>query len=265
MEENKEMAQSFHNQVVLITGASSGFGAETARLFAKEGASLILAARRKERLEELKEELHHLYKTQSLVMQIDVSDEESVKNQFADLPDPFSTPNILVNNAGLALGIAKSWEINSDDWNKMIDINIKGILNMTRHILPKMLKANRGHIINVGSVAGHEAYPGGNVYCATKHAVRAFTDCLRMELVATPIRVSLISPGMAKTEFSLVRYEGNEKQARQVYENLEPLTALDIAETILFIVSRPLHVNIADIILYPKDQASTLIVHRKKE
>lgn len=256
------MSKQFQDKVVFITGASSGFGIETARLFAQEGSRLVLLARRKDRLEALKEELYRQYETDSFILTCDVTQEEQVVQQINQLPLPFHTPHILINNAGLSRGLAKLWEISSKEWDEMIDTNIKGVLNITRHILPNMLKANRGHVINVGSVSGHDVYPGGGVYCATKYAVRALTNTLREELVATPIRVSLISPGMAQTEFSTVRFEGDQKRADQVYQGMKPLTAQDIAETILFIASRPAHVNIGDIIIYPKDQASTTIVHR---
>lgn len=254
----------FSNTTVLITGASAGFGAATAQLFAQEGARLILTARRGEKLKKLTEELKDSYGTECLPLVFDVRDEERVRMELNALPDSFSTPDILINNAGLSRGLSKMWEVSSEEWNEMIDTNVKGLLNVTRHLLPRMLKADRGHIINVGSVSGHETYPGGGVYCASKFAVRALTDTLRMELVDSPIRVSMISPGMAKTEFSLVRFWGDEKRAEKVYEGLEPLKAEDIAEAILFIASRPPHVNIADIVMYPKSQASTTLIHRAK-
>ncbi len=258
------MASLFCQSTVMITGASSGFGAETAHLFAKEGARLILLARRKEKLESLQQELQERYHTRSHLIVADIADYQKVEEEVAKLERNFEMPTILINNAGMVKGLDKLWEIQPDAWNEMLDTNVKGVLTATRLILPSMLKANNGHIINVGSISGHATYPGGGVYCATKFALRALTDTLRMELVSTPIRVSLISPGMAKTEFSLIRFEGNEKKANQVYEGVEALTATDIAETILFAASRPPHVNIADIILYPKCQASTTLVHRRQ-
>ncbi|WP_068470879.1 SDR family NAD(P)-dependent oxidoreductase [Candidatus Protochlamydia phocaeensis] len=255
-------AKLFTDTTVMITGASSGFGAETARLFAKEGARLILVARRQERLEELQRELNQRYQAESTLIVGNVADYALMAEQIQRIESRFGMPHILVNNAGLVRGMDKLWEVQPDAWNEMIDVNIKGVLTMTRQILPSMIQANRGHIINVGSISGHGTYPGGGVYCATKFAVRALTDTLRMELVATPIRVSLISPGMAETEFSNVRFYGDENKAKQVYAGITPLTALDIAEAIIFIASRPQHVNIADLILYPTNQASTTLIHR---
>lgn len=257
------MPGPFDQQTVLITGASSGFGQATAHLFAQQGARLILLARRQERLEALKQALVNQYQTECLLIQADVQQLDDISQKLADLPAPFSIPDILINNAGLAKGLAKVWEISPTDWNEMIDTNLKGVLHVTRAILPKMLKANRGHVINIGSISAYSVYPGGGVYCATKFGLRALTDTLRMELVDTPIRVSLISPGMARTEFSRVRFEGKDEQAEQVYKGMQPLNPEDIAEAILFIASRPKHVNIADIIIYPKDQASTNLIHRK--
>ena len=257
------MNRLFSDKTVLITGASSGFGAETARLFAKEGARLILIARRKDKLIKLATELSELYDTQSLPISLDISNYELVTQSLSDLQAPFAVPDILINNAGVVKGLEKSWEVTPEEWNEMIDVNIKGVLNTLKVFVKKMIEANRGHIINVGSTSGHGTYQGGGVYCATKYALRALTDTLRMELIATPIRVSLISPGMAKTEFSLVRFSGNEEKAESVYEGIEPLKAIDIAEAITFIASRPAHVNIADLILYPKQQASPTMIHRK--
>lgn len=259
------MNYSFQDSTVLITGASSGFGEETARQFAKAGARLILLARRRERLERLQKELHDAFNAESEILEADIIDFDTIEKELQRLENSFGIPQILVNNAGLVRGMDKSWEVTPDKWNEMIDTNIKGILNMNRIILPRMLKANKGHIINVGSTSGHGTYPGGGVYCATKFAVRALTDTLRMELMSTPIRVSMISPGMAKTEFSLVRFDGDQSQANQTYQGLEALTPADIAEAILFIASRPPHVNIADVIMYPKGQASPTMIHRKPQ
>lgn len=257
------MSRLFENQTVFITGASAGFGLETARSFAKEGARLILLARRKDKLKELAQELKQLYETEVLCLGVDVSNFQEVEKAINSLPKSFAAPDILINNAGGVRGMAKLWEVTPHDWNAMIDINIKGILNIIHCVLPHMIKQNKGHVINVGSISGHDTYPGGGVYCATKFAVRAMTNTLRMELVSTPIRVSLISPGMAETEFSLVRFNGDKTRADKVYEGVEPLKAEDIAEAIIFMASRPSHVNIADLVLYPKAQASTTLVHRK--
>lgn len=257
------MCAQFSQSTVLITGASSGFGAETARHFAKEGARLILLARREERLKQLKKELQEVYQTKSEIIVADISNFDTIEKELKRVEEGFGMPNILINNAGFVYGLDNLWEVTPSQWNEMIDTNIKGVLNMTRLIVPSMLKMQQGHIINIGSISSHGTYPGGGVYCATKFAVRAITDTLRMELVSTPIRVSLVSPGMAKTEFSQVRFYGDQAKADQVYEGIEPLNATDIAETILFIASRPPHVNIADIILYPKNQASHTVVYRQ--
>jgi 3-hydroxy acid dehydrogenase/malonic semialdehyde reductase len=258
------MNRLFSSKIILITGASSGFGEATARLFAKEGASLILIARRQEKLTKLAIELNELYGTKTLPLALDVSNYTEISEALSTLPSPFTVPDILINNAGMVRGMGKLWEVTHEEWNEMIETNVKGVLNVSRMIIPKMIESNKGHVINVGSTSSHECYPGGGVYCATKHAVKALTDTLRMELVATPIRVSLISPGMAETEFSKVRFYGNEEKAKNIYDGIQPLTAEDVAQAIVFMASRPLHVNIADMILYPKQQASPTIIHRKK-
>jgi 3-hydroxy acid dehydrogenase/malonic semialdehyde reductase len=257
------MSKLFENKIVLITGASAGFGASTAAAFAREGAHLLLMARRKDRIEALAKDLKEQYSNKTFSLVADVSNLEAVKNAFKTLPKDFEVPDILINNAGLVRGLDKIWEVKPEDWSEMIDTNLKGVLNVSSQMIPKMIKRNSGHIINIGSISGHDVYPGGGVYCATKFALRALTDTLRMELVATPLRVSLISPGMAQTEFSLVRYQGDHEKAKTVYQGFEALKPEDIAETILFAASRPPHVNVADIIVYPTNQASTMLVHRQ--
>ena len=258
------MQQLFVNKTVLITGASSGFGECMAKEFAKLGANIIAIARRKERLDQLANHLQEHYKTKVHLLALDISDPKAVDKALDSLPELFQFPEILINNAGFVKGLNKIWETPLDDYNEMIDTNVKGLLNVSSKIIPKMLEKNRGHIINVGSISGHETYAGGGVYCATKHAVAAITDTLRKELVSTPIRVSLISPGMAKTEFSLVRFFGDERRAESVYENIKPLTALDVTEIVLFMASRPPHVTIADVIVYPTHQASVTLIHREE-
>lgn len=253
---------AFEDKTVLITGASSGFGAAFAKVFAREGARLINISRRKARLDALEKELRDQYGTEVLSLDLDVSDAESVSARLNNLQGAFAYPDILINNAGLVRGLNKVWETTPAEWNEMIDVNIKGILNISAMVIPRMLEKNSGHIINVGSISAHDTYPGGGVYCATKFAVRALTDTLRKELVATPIRVSMISPGMAKTEFSNVRFSGDQSKADKVYENFEPLLAEDIAEMVLFMASRPRHVNIADLVVYPTHQASVSLVYR---
>lgn len=258
------MTKKFQNKTVLITGASSGFGAAMARTFAQNGASLINVARRKDRLAALEKELRSDYNVDVLSLPLDVADHTAVKASLSSLPKKFERIDILINNAGMVKGLNNLWETPEKDWNEMIDINVKGLLNVSSLIIPQMVKSNSGHIINVGSISGHDTYPGGAIYCATKYAVRAITDTLRKELVATPLRVSMISPGMAQTEFSLVRFGGDSSKADSVYNDIQPLTADDIADIVLYMASRPSHVNIADVIVYPTNQASVSIVHREK-
>lgn len=258
------MVKKFQNKTVFITGASAGFGAAIAEEFAQAGARLVLIARRKDRLQQLEKELRAKYSVEILCIGADVSHYDALVKHFSNIPEPFSSPDVLVNNAGMVRGMNKVWETSSQDWNEMIDINVKGVLNLCSLIIPKMLKRESGHIINVGSVSSHDTYPGGGVYCATKFAVKALTDTLRKELVATPLRVSMISPGMANTEFSTVRFYGDKSKADSIYENFKALSAEDVAEIVFFIASRPENVNIADVIVYPTYQASVSLVHREK-
>lgn len=252
------------NKNVLITGASSGFGLATAEIMAREGANLILVARRKERLDQLKKRLEQDYSVQVHPTVCDVTQYESVMQALQQLPIAFQSIDVLINNAGLVRGLAKLWEIKKEEWDEVIDTNVKGVLNMVHAVVPGMVQRNSGHIINVGSISGHGTYSGGGVYCGTKFALRAFTDTLRMELLETNVRASLISPGMAKTEFSQVRFYGDDQKANAVYERVQALTPEDIAEAILFIASRPPHVTIADLIVYPQQQASPSMTYRKK-
>lgn len=252
----------FKGKTVIVTGASAGFGYAISKAFAREGARLIIIARREDRLEELARELQQTYQTEVYSLILDVSEYEKVREHLSCLPAPFNVPDILVNNAGLVRGLGKLWEVTPEEWNQMIDTNIKGVLSVTSQVLPIMLEANKGHIINVGSISGYDTYPGGGVYCATKFAVRALTETLRKELVATPLRVSMISPGIAETEFSMVRFYGDKQKADDVYKNIQALKAEDIAEMVIFIASRPPHVAIADLIVYPTNQASVSLIHR---
>lgn len=247
------------NTTVFITGASSGIGEACARAFAAEGARLLLAARRVEPLRELAAELG----VESHTISLDVRDRDAVLAAVAALPDEWSEIDVLVNNAGLGLGLDKLYEGSMDDWDQMIDTNVKGLLYVTRAVVPEMVSRGRGHVINIGSTAGHEAYPGGNVYCGTKHAVDAITKGLRMDLVDTPVRVSTVDPGMVETNFSNVRFHGDTARAKKVYEGIEPLTATDIADAVLYCATRPPHVQINEIILTPTNQASSLVVYRK--
>lgn len=252
----------FKDRTVLITGASAGFGESMAEHFAREGASLILIARRKEKLEAVASKLRKLTSGQVFIIIADVSNLAILQREITKLPDSLCVPDILINNAGLVRGLNKLWETLPSQWNEMIDTNVKGILNVCSLFIPRMLKRNSGHIINVGSISGHDTYPGGSVYCATKYAVTALTETLRKELVATPIRVSMISPGMAKTEFSEVRFPDDPERAKSVYENIQALTADDIAEIVVFMASRPPHVTIADVVVFPTNQASVSLIHR---
>jgi serine 3-dehydrogenase len=247
------------NGTVLITGASAGIGAACARAFAREGARLVLAARRMERLRALAEELGG----ECHLVELDVRDGAAVAAQLGGLPAEWAEVDVLVNNAGLGRGLEKVQDGTTEDWDEMLDTNVKGLLYATRALTPGMVARGRGHVINIGSVAGHEVYPGGAVYCATKHAVGAITRGLRMDLLGTGVRVSTVDPGMVETEFSVVRFKGDEERARRVYANMDPLTPDDIADAVLWCATRPPHVNIDEIILKPTDQASATQVHRR--
>ncbi|HET7232542.1 MAG TPA: SDR family oxidoreductase [Longimicrobium sp.] len=249
-------------RTVLITGASAGIGAACARAFAAEGARLVLVARRAERLQELADKLRG-GGTDVLALEMDVRDGAAVAGQIGALPAEWSAIDVLVNNAGLGRGMDKLWEGSPADWDEMVDTNVKGLLYFTRAVVPGMVERGHGHVINLGSVAGHEVYPGGAVYCATKHAVGAITRGLRMDVLGTGIRVSTVDPGMVETEFSVVRFHGDQDRAKNVYRNMNPLTPDDIAETVLWVATRPPHVCIDEIIIKPTDQASATMVHRR--
>jgi 3-hydroxy acid dehydrogenase/malonic semialdehyde reductase len=248
-----------NNKTVLITGASSGIGKACAALLAKAGANLILCARRKDRLEKLSQELHQAFSVTVEQIVLDVRDQAQITQLPASLLQKI---DILINNAGLARGLNKIQDGKIFDWEEMIDTNLKGLLYITHAILPFMIKKNQGQIINIGSIAGREPYPNGNVYCATKHAVHALTQCLRLDLFGTPIRVNLISPGLVETEFSVVRFHGDTDRAKLPYQGLTPLSAEDIAEAVLYCTTVPPHVNIAEIYLTPTAQANATMVHR---
>lgn len=244
----------------LITGASSGIGEATARELSKQKYNLILTGRRKDRLEKLAKELNS---EEIIVAPFDVTKRSEVESFLKKHQSYLSHLDVLVNNAGLAKGVEKMQEASLDDWELMIDTNIKGLLYMTRGILPYMIGRNSGHIINIGSVAGRWVYPGGGVYCASKFAVRALSEGLRMDLIGKNIRVTNIEPGMVETEFSQVRL-GDAKKAAEVYVNMKPLTGQDIAETIMWVVNRPAHVNIQELVIFPTDQPAVGQVHRQK-
>jgi NADP-dependent 3-hydroxy acid dehydrogenase YdfG len=253
---------SLKNKTVFITGATSGIGKNCAIEFAREGANLILCARRMELLNNFSEELIKEFGIKVYSFQLDVRDEEAVNSAVKAFPEEWKDIDILINNAGLARGFAKLYEDDTQNWNEMIDTNVKGLLYITRAVVPGMVQRDKGHIINIGSIAGHEAYPNGGAYCATKHAVDAITKSLRMDLADKNIRVSTIDPGLVETNFSVIRFHGDEERAKNVYKGITPLSGKDIAETIVFIATRPEHVNLAQIIIFPTHQASSTIVHR---
>jgi serine 3-dehydrogenase len=253
---------ALNTQTILITGASSGIGAACAKLFARENAKLILAARRLDKLEEKAQELNKLYGAEIHLLQLDVCDRSAVESAINNLPPEWSEIDILINNAGLSRGLDKLYEGDFQDWEEMIDTNIKGLLYLTRYVVPGMVQRNRGHIINIGSIAGHQTYPGGNVYCGTKAAVKAISEGLKLDLLGTPVRVTSVDPGMVETEFSEVRFHGDTERAKKVYQGMQPLTADDIADVVFFCATRPAHVNINEVILMPVDQASATLVNR---
>ena len=244
----------------LITGATSGIGKATAELFAKQGFNLILCGRREERLQELTNQLGR--DTSILTLNFDVRNREDVFSAIDSLPKEFSEIDILVNNAGNAHGLDPIDKGSPDDWDAMLDINVKGLLYMSKAIIPKMVERKSGHIINIGSTAGKEVYPNGNVYCASKHAVDAINQGMRIDLNAYGIRVGAVNPGLVETEFSDVRFKGDSERASKVYQGFQPLKPEDIADIILFVVTRPYHVNIADLMVMPTAQASSTIVKK---
>ena len=248
--------------LVLITGATSGIGKSTAELFAKNGYYLIITGRRAERLQGVKQDLEKLG-VNVLTLCFDIRKLNEVKAAIASIPSEMKQIDILVNNAGLASGLSTIQDGDIDDWEKMIDTNVKGLLYITREIAPLMVESRKGHIINIGSIAGKEVYANGNVYCATKHAVDALNKGMRIDLLPHGIKVTSINPGMIETEFSVVRFHGDEERAKKVYEGINPLTPEDIAETIYWTASRPAHVNINELIIMPTAQASATNTIRK--
>ncbi|ADV48553.1 Serine 3-dehydrogenase [Cellulophaga algicola DSM 14237] len=249
------------NKTVLITGATSGIGKSTAILFAANNYNVVLCGRRQERLNALKQELGKETKVHTL--NFDVRDKAAVFEAIESLPSDFTDIDILVNNAGNAHGLDTIDQGNTDDWDAMLDINVKGLLYVSKAIIPKMIAKKAGHIINIGSTAGKEVYPKGNVYCASKHAVDAITKGMLMDLNPYGIRVGAVNPGLVETEFSKVRFKGDEHKAENVYKGFQPLKPEDIADIIYFVVTRPYHVNIADLIVMPTAQASATIVNKK--
>jgi 3-hydroxy acid dehydrogenase / malonic semialdehyde reductase len=252
-----------NSSTVLITGASSGIGAACATAFAHEGCRLLLAARRKDRLEAHTPALLAAGAAAVHSFSLDVRNAGSVAHAIGSLPAEWVAIDILVNNAGLSRGLDTVAEGKLEDWDEMIDTNVKGLLYVTRAVVPGMLARGRGHVINLGSTAGHMTYPKGAVYCATKAAEHSITEGLREDVLGTPLRVTTVDPGMVKTEFSNVRFHGDDARAAKVYEGLTPLAPSDVAEAIVWAASRPAHVNIAEILLTPVDQANSLLLHRR--
>ena len=249
-------------KTILITGATSGIGLACARKFAENGDRLILTGRNEQRLAEIKKELTEKG-TEVLTLAFDVRDREKAEKYIAELPAEWQTIDVLVNNAGLALGLEPEYEGNLDDWETMIDTNIKGLLTMTRLIVPGMIERNSGHIINVGSVAGDAAYAGGNVYCATKAAVKALSDGLRIDVANTAVRVTNLKPGLVETNFSNIRFYGDTDRAANVYKGIKPLTGDDIADVAVFAANAPAHVQIAEVLILATHQASGNVIVRK--
>ncbi len=245
-------------QIALITGATSGIGEATAIKLSSLGYNIIITGRRDERLQELKEKIMSTYKNEVITLNFDIRDNSSTQAAFEQLPEQWKTIDILINNAGLAAGADPIQEGLLSDWERMIDTNIKGLLYITKLIIPGMMERKNGHIINIASIAGKEVYANGNVYCATKHAVDALTKGMRIDLLPYNIKVGSIAPGMVETEFSIIRYHGDKDKADNVYQGLTPLYADDIADTVEFMVTRPPHVNINDILIMPTAQASAV-------
>ena len=251
-------------RIAFITGATAGIGSATAEILAQNGFNLILSGRREARLLELKKKLEDESDSKVHILVFDIRERKACEAAFQSLPDAWKDIDLLINNAGLAAGLAPINEGDIDDWECMIDTNIKGLLYLTRLVSPRMVQRRCGHIINLSSIAGREAYASGNVYCASKHAVQALTEGMRIDLVQYGIKVSSVAPGAVETEFSEVRFKGDHEKAQAVYEGYSPLKAEDIAETILFMVTRPAHVNIDDVLIMPTAQAFTRTVHRSE-
>jgi 3-hydroxy acid dehydrogenase / malonic semialdehyde reductase len=254
---------SLQDRIVFITGASAGIGAACARAFAAEGARLLLAARRVERLEAMEVELLEAGAAAVHALSLDVQDGDAVARSIAGLPEEWRAIDVLVNNAGLSRGLDKLWEGKTEDWEEMIDTNVKGLLWVTRAVVPGMVARGRGHIVNLGSTAEEIAYPGGNVYCGTKAAVKLINDGLRLDLMGTPVRVSDVGAGMVQTEFSEVRFRGDTERAAKVYANITPLSPDDVSDAIVWATTRPSHVNVARLLLTSIDQANSLVFNRR--
>jgi 3-hydroxy acid dehydrogenase / malonic semialdehyde reductase len=257
------MSTSMKGKIVFVTGASSGIGAATAMEFARHGAKLVLCARRLERLQAMEAELRDAGAADLLLLEIDVRDREAVKRVLTELPEAWRSIDVLVNNAGLSRGLTKLYEDDIENWEEMIDTNVKGLLYVTRAIVPGMVERNHGHVINLGSIAGHMAYANGGVYCATKAAERFISDGLRIDVNGTAIRVTSVDPGMVETDFSKIRFRGDEKRAAKTYQNVDPLQAEDIADAIMWAATRPAHVSIQSVVLTPTSQANPFVLTRR--
>ena len=255
--------ENLKGKIAFITGASAGIGKACAELFAENGINLILTARRIDRIKSLASSLEKKYGIKTAALKLDVRNFDEVKDAISSLNGEMKQVDFLINNAGLARGFSKIHEGDISHWNEMIDTNVKGLVFVTKQVLPLMVNRKSGHIINIGSTAGHEVYPMGNVYAATKYAVKALTQSIRLDVLDTGIKVSSVDPGMVETEFSLVRFSGDEEKAKNVYKGIKPLDAKDVAESVLFCLSRPENVNINEIVLTPKYQASSTQVIRK--
>ncbi len=249
--------------IALITGVTSGIGEATARLLASHGWDLIVTGRRRQRLEKITEELREIHKVRILPLCFDVRDQKAVDEHLDTLPEEWKAVDVLINNAGLSAGRESIHEGSLDDWEVMIDTNIKGLLYVSRKIIPGMVERERGHIVNIGSIAGKEPYLHGNVYCASKFAIDGLSRAMRMDLLPFGIKVSQVAPGAVNTEFSLVRFKGDQAKADKVYEGTVPLQAEDIADAIYYVISRPEHVVVSDMVVFPTAQASATMVHRK--
>jgi NADP-dependent 3-hydroxy acid dehydrogenase YdfG len=249
---------AFEGKTVLVTGASAGIGEAAAHGFAKQGARVIAVARRAEKLRRLADSIEG----ECHPVELDVRDKLAVQAAVAALPPEWLNIDILVNNAGLARGLDRVYEGSIDDWEEMIDTNIKGLLYMTRAVLPGMVERGQGHVINIGSIAGRMVYPNGNVYCATKHAVHGLTKSFLVDLADTPVKVSTVDPGAVETEFSIVRFHGDKERADGVYKGWRPLDAVDVAEAIVWLASQPAHVQIAELVIVPTNQANPMVTYK---
>ena len=258
--------KTLQNKIVFISGASSGIGKACAELFAQAGAKVILCARSVEKVQEIADVLKAQYQIDALALKLDVQDKNAVNEIVDTLPSQWKKIDILVNNAGLARGLEKLHQGDVEDWEAMIDTNVKGLLYLTRKIVPQMLENKvNGHVINIGSIAGIHAYPGGAVYCATKSAVKFLSDGLRMDVVDTPIRVTNIQPGMVETNFSVIRFHGDQGKADNVYAGIKPLVAEDIADIVVYAASAPAHVQICEVTVTPTNQATGGVLHKEKK